>query len=175
MTKKIDISDDKHIVKIDIGCGSPDQKKKGYIGLDANPDYKPDMLVDCSKGIPLETRTVDYVWSDNSLEHFPNPHYVLAECNRVLKYGGVIELKLPNTQYLPIQCAGFFGDVLKMWNWWMNSKWKTGRSQHYTLWTKEVLRLQLEDNGFRVVKMNGCYLGKEIYCMAIKEQKVNKQ
>lgn len=156
-------------IRLDIGCGSPDQKKERYTGIDVNPDYKPDILHNCDEGIPFKSDSVYAIWMDNSLEHFVNPSFVLKECHRVLKKEGVLEIKLPNLQYFPVLFAMFFGDVQFLWNKWMNSKYKTGRSQHYTLWTPEVLRLQLEHYGFGVVYTKGWLYSKEFYFAAVKQ------
>lgn len=159
------------MVKLDIGCGTPEQKKPGYFGIDVNPDYNPDKLWNCDNGIPYNYDSVDAIWMDNSLEHFVNPSYVLKESNRVLKEGGIIEIALPNLQYFPVMVAMFFGDIQKMWNKWMNSKYKTGRSQHWTLWTPEVLRLQLEHYGFEIIEERGWLYGKTFYMKARKKSK----
>lgn len=159
-----------NIIMLDIGCGSPDQKKEGYFGIHVNPDYKPDKLWNCDNGILYDYNSVDAIWMDNSLEHFVNPSYVLSECARVLKKGGVLEIKLPNLQYWPVALAmPFLPDVQLAWNRWMDSKWKKGRSIHYTLWTHEVLRLQLEHYGFNIIHKEGGWLSKEIYVIAEKK------
>lgn len=155
-------------MNIDIGCGSKEQTKPYHLGVDVNLDYGPDIVHDCNKGIPFGDETADNVWMDNSLEHFKNPYFILQECHRVLKPGGTVKIKLPNLQYLPIIAVMPFGDILKLWNLWMNSPWKKIRTQHYTLWTPEVLRLALETNGFTITNTSGWLYSKEIYAEAQK-------
>ena len=137
-------------MRLDIGCGKPEQKKNGYLGIDVNPDYMPDILYDCNLGLPHIDKSIDAINMDNSLEHFWNPVFILQECKRILKNGGIIEIILPNCQFLPFLIVGWFTDILSFWNWWMNRSFKKERSIHYTLWTKETANLLLNSLGFEI-------------------------
>ncbi len=155
-------------MKIDLGCGNINQKRRGYIGLDVNPKYQPDILHDCNEGLPFENNSIETIYSDNSLEHLWNPVFVLQECYRVLIPGGTLELVLPNTQYLPLLLIGFFTDIMGFWNWYMNLSFKKERTIHITLWTKETAKLILEHLGFEILEAKGLHLAKEFYIKAIK-------
>jgi len=155
-------------MKIDIGCGNITQRKKGYTGIDVNPDYQPDILHDCNEGLPFSDNEIEAISSDNSLEHFWNHVFVLQECYRVLKPGGILELVLPNTQYFPILVVGFFTDIMKFWNWYMNLSFKKERTIHITLWTKHTAEIVLRSLGFEILETKGFHLAKEFYIKAAK-------
>jgi SAM-dependent methyltransferase len=53
---------------------------------------------------PIDSGTVDVVFSSNFLEHLPDKASVLrtlAECRRVLRPGGTMIVMMPNIRYLP--------------------------------------------------------------------------
>jgi predicted SAM-dependent methyltransferase len=156
------------MLKLDLGCGNEKQKRKGFFGIDINLRYRPDLVVDCDKGLPFKDGVADEINMDNSLEHFHNPFLVLQESYRVLQKGGTIRIVVPNVQFVPFLILAWFGDILKIWNLWMRSPWKRERTIHTTLWTREVIRLLLERVGFEIVSARGFYLGKEIEVIAVK-------
>ncbi len=45
------------------------------------------------------TSAYDWVIASHVLEHIPNPVLFLAECNRLLKNGGIVSLALPDKRY----------------------------------------------------------------------------
>lgn len=67
----------KNIKKVDIGCGKKNQKYKGCFGIDINPSYEPDLIWNCEKGLPFKDNSLKFINSDDSLEHFKNPYFVL--------------------------------------------------------------------------------------------------
>ena len=150
-------------IMVDIGCGNQQQKCPGCIRIDINSDYKPDYLHDCNDGLPMfENNSVDFVNTDNGLEHFVNPYYVLQECYRVLKSGGEMRVVIPNVQYLPILIVSPFVDILSFWNWYMRLPWKKERGVHYWLFTKHLILLIVKNVGFEVVECKGRLYSKEI-------------
>lgn len=148
--------------RIDIGCGKPDQKHPGCFGLDVNPDYKPDLLHNADEGLPFEDGQLEFIHSDNSLEHFRNPHFVLRECLRTLQPGGEMLLIVPNCQYLPLVFLNLIYDLNRFWHWYMNLPFKRGRSVHWTLYTKHLITQVAEDVGFQVVERKGMLYSKNI-------------
>jgi SAM-dependent methyltransferase len=83
---------------IELGCGpGPDIKPPGiYIGLDLaiqglkkRRNMENAVCCDVSM-IPLEDKSADLVFSNDVLEHIPQPQKVIEECCRILKPGGII-------------------------------------------------------------------------------------
>lgn len=50
------------------------------------------------KEIPYPARTFDVVYSGEVIEHIYNPDFMLEECARVLKKGGILMISTPNLQ-----------------------------------------------------------------------------
>jgi ubiquinone/menaquinone biosynthesis C-methylase UbiE len=48
----------------------------------------------------IDDNSFDFVYSDNVLEHTPNPIYALAEQIRIIKNGGVVYTVIPNKKYI---------------------------------------------------------------------------
>lgn len=82
--------------KVYLGAGK--DAKDGYINIDFYPFPKIDIVADITKGIPLEDSSVDYVFSQDFMEHLPpeSKVFVINEIWRVLKNGGRMEHWIPN-------------------------------------------------------------------------------
>lgn len=78
---------------LDVGCGK--NKVKGAIGLDNDPSVKPDVLADFDKPLPFKSGTFDKIVLNHALEHSKNFGKLLAECDRIVKQDGTIEITLP--------------------------------------------------------------------------------
>lgn len=151
----------REVRRIDIGCGTPEQKQPGCFGLDANPSYRPDLLHNADEGLPFEDGQLDFIYCDNALEHFRNPHFVLRECLRTLRPGGEMTLVLPNCQYFPLVLLNLVYDINRFWHWYMNLPFKKGRSVHFTLYTKHLAMQVAEDVGFQIQRTKGFMYSKE--------------
>ncbi|MDY6795776.1 MAG: class I SAM-dependent methyltransferase [Actinomycetota bacterium] len=105
-------------VLLDVGCGrgafseDPILLRKGLrnfkgkcrkvigIDIDENASANPflDQFVYLKENAwPLENKSIDVCICDNVLEHFRNPEIFFSECNRVIKNGGFLCIRTPNT------------------------------------------------------------------------------
>jgi SAM-dependent methyltransferase len=96
-----------HVV-LDIGAGRgrlPQMNFRGIAGhvcgLDPDPivttnPWLDEAVVGSAEKIPWQPQTFDLVFSDNVVEHLPNPVAVFREVHRVLKPGGLFLVKTPN-------------------------------------------------------------------------------
>lgn len=150
------------IKRIDIGCGRQNEKYKDCFGIDINAGYQPDLIHNCEAGIPFSNASLEFINSDNSLEHFKNSYFILQECYRVLKSGGRMRLVVPNAQYFPLVIVNIFFDLSKFWYWYMNLPFKKGRSIHYTNYTKFLIEMFVKDVGFKIINSKGRLYSKEI-------------
>lgn len=80
---------------IDIGCG--EIKRQGAIGLDFRKTSSVDVIAD-GHYLPFRERIIDHVFSSHIIEHFSHRKVrgVLSEWVRVLKAGGVMEIRCPD-------------------------------------------------------------------------------
>ena len=81
---------------LEIGCGENKQFKES-IGLDIRPLKCVDVVSDARK-LPFEDNHFDHVYSSHVIEHFSHQEVesVLKEWVRVLKIGGIFEIRCPD-------------------------------------------------------------------------------
>lgn len=89
---------------LDIGCG--EGKLKGAIGVDVRSTRDVDVIADAGY-LPFRDGAFDHVYSSHVIEHFSHlkVRNVLKEWVRVLKRGGVIEIRCP---WLRVRALIFF-------------------------------------------------------------------
>jgi SAM-dependent methyltransferase len=83
-------------IKIDLGCGRG--RDRDMLGIDANPGEQVDYVRDLSRGLPFCNRSVEVIKAHNVLEHIEgtaNFEYLMRECWRVLKDGGLMDIVVP--------------------------------------------------------------------------------
>ncbi len=137
-------------VMLDVGCGAGhylfEMRKIGWTvygselskaaadaGAQAGLDIRSGELTEAN----FESSMFDFVRSNHSLEHIPNPDIILKEMRRILKEDGKLFIGVPNV-------GGFFARMFgKYW-------WNYGLPVHVINYTPKGLRSILERNGFRV-------------------------
>ena len=90
-------------LSLDVGCG---KLKRGDIGIDLSKNSVADVICDAHL-LPFRQENFSKVVSITVLEHSPNPLNFLKEQNRVLKYGGTIEVTTDNAQYFAWSVMNF--------------------------------------------------------------------
>ena len=81
-------------IKLDLGCGR--YKEPGFIGVDKYKIVNPDIVCDIEiEKLPFDDSTVAKIRSSQVFEHIVKLNEVLAECHRVLKPDGVLEIEVP--------------------------------------------------------------------------------
>lgn len=96
-----------------LGCGP--RRLEGWINIDIAPNRPmPDILLDLEKGLPLPDSTVDYVYSEDLIEHldWEKGRYLLSDCSRVLKSGGVMRILTPDLQAFALDYINESQDTL---------------------------------------------------------------
>lgn len=143
---------DSGTVLVNLGCGDDERG----VGIDIN--YDPDIQHDLNDGIPLAEDSVDRLLAEHVLEHLDNPTQFLAECERVLRPDGKLELEIPNVGWLPVR-LWLSQDLHRFWSHkdperdghWLARRLGNPderRTPHRTLWTRQLLIEHLERAGF---------------------------
>src|SRR5215469_9077478 len=96
-------------IVLNVGCGYPD--KQGLhpafqgpdwqeVRLDIDPSVNPDVICSMTDMRPIETASIDAIWSSHNLEHLHRHEVPIAllEFLRVLRPGGQMLLTLPDLQ-----------------------------------------------------------------------------
>lgn len=73
----------------------PVSEVKRWIVLDVEEARQPDIVADVSEMTTIGTETVDVIVATELFEHVAEPERGLAQCNRVLRDGGVLILSAP--------------------------------------------------------------------------------
>ncbi len=117
------------LVKVHLGSGP--NILPGWINVDYEPDFNPEVVADLSQAFPFEDQSVDYIHSEGVLCQFnlSTGQHFLNECYRILKPGGVMRLLTPDLQRL---LAAYLDD------------YDRDENKLAELWTREVeIPLQL--------------------------------
>ena len=83
------------MTKIVLGCGH--KRKEGWVNIDKDAQWRPDILRDVTRGLPFNNSCIEEVHSENMLEHLDPTDFVfvMQEIHRVLTIGGMAELIVP--------------------------------------------------------------------------------
>ncbi len=88
-------------MKVNFGSGK--NYLKDYINIDINPSWKPDIIADLSKGIPIldpfgkciPLVNCDEILAHDVLEHIPDLVSAMTNCLNMLKEGGIMDISVP--------------------------------------------------------------------------------
>jgi len=83
--------------KLNIGCGS--DIKEGWINLDYCKAEGIDVVHDLEKKLPFKDNEFDLIYASHILEHIKNYEQLIGELRRILKEGGILEIKVPHHSY----------------------------------------------------------------------------
>jgi SAM-dependent methyltransferase len=145
---------------LDVGCGdaAPTSRwseavaARSTFGVDVNRDHLrrcriPVLMADLERGgLPLASASVDAIVLHQVLEHLKNVHHAVAECNRVLRPGGLLAVGLPNLASAHnrlLLLAGRQPTFIQV------------RSPHVRGLTRSEALAFLESFGFRTVRSRG--------------------
>lgn len=79
---------------VELGCGK-NKRFSNSIGVDINPESGADIIHDINEGLPFIDECVDIITSSHFMEHVKDFGFVMRECHRVLKKGGILEFTVP--------------------------------------------------------------------------------
>ena len=80
---------------LDVGCGS--SKIKSSLGIDKYPHKNVDICHDLDTyPWPIETSSMEKIFFSHSISHLKDIEKTIAECHRILKANGLIEIVAPH-------------------------------------------------------------------------------
>ncbi len=135
---------------LNVGCGN-DTYGTDFVDLYPQRKEVKKCAIDSEK-FPFKRNTFDEVRMHFVFEHLKNHEHTLREAFRVLKKGGILDLRTDNAGY---------------WYYALDNKTHTGRyeanseygkyDRHFGLFTDHHLKNYFEDAGFTVVRLKNSY------------------
>ena len=108
--------------------------------------------VDVEKGLPFDKDFFDCVIAAEVIEHVYDTDFFLQEIRRVLTNKGLLVMSIPNIACFTNRITMLFGKYPRY------AEYKAGGAGHIRVYTANVIRDQLVENGFDVVHYVGCNL-----------------
>ncbi len=106
--------------KLQIGGGK--HTLPGFLNIDI---FEPaDLIFDIREGIPLESTSVNFIFSEHFMEHIDYPKstkFFISECFRILNTDGQIVIGVPDTQKI---IKGYMSKDSALWQTYLNSWYK---------------------------------------------------
>ena len=82
-------------VHLNLGCGL--NKLEGFINVDGFSTCNPDVIWDLNKTPwPWRNTSVDSIFLNHVMEHLADWMKAFKECARILKYGGTLQINVPD-------------------------------------------------------------------------------
>lgn len=136
-------------MKLNLGCGS--NKIAGCINIDANPDVKPDQVLDFRERLPYDDSSVDEVYLFHTIEHIEKKYHVglFKEIRRVLKSEGIFTLAYPE-----------FKRILE--------NWLTNKNDNRQFWEATIYGRQLYPADYHVSAMDSLELSEVLKVVGFK-------
>ena len=152
--------------KLQLGAGS--NVLNGWFNTDLEPQYPEIYVLDVTKPFQIPSKTFDYIFSEHHIEHvtFSKGNFMLRECFRILKPGGVIRLATPDLAVILGLYTNDLNESQKNYIRFISDAFITGMKtrnpvfvinnafrnwDHQFLYDKELLKHCLETTGFTKV------------------------
>ncbi len=89
-------------MKVNLGCGRI--VRSGFVNVDRYPHEGVDVVHDLDQvPWPFADESVDYIWASHVLEHVASLERTIREVHRILRVGGVLEVRVTVRHQVPLQ------------------------------------------------------------------------
>ena len=153
--------------KLQIGAGPT--ALEGWLSTDIAPRSDTAVYLDATKRFPFEDASFDYVYSEHMIEHisWTEGLFMLQECRRVLKPGGVVRIATPDLKVLLDLYAGADEAIQKKYVHWITDEFLDGVKDykasfvinnafnnwgHQFLYDAELMTVALRQAGFEDIR-----------------------
>ncbi|MFQ5861513.1 MAG: methyltransferase domain-containing protein [Candidatus Brocadiales bacterium] len=146
----------KNPLKLHLGSGN--HYLPGWVNIEANPFKRKDCWLDLRNGLPFRDDSVKAIFSHSFFEHLDleDLDFLLKECKRVLKMGGIMRIGVPSFEKGWEACQKGDWSAFSIHSRTISRtfiNWILGYCQHKLMFTFESLKETLEDCGFsRIVE-----------------------
>ena len=144
--------------KLNLGCGP--KKKAGYLNVDQEATYKPEITLDLNQDWPFPNNHFLEVTAEHILEHVREVPHFINRVHDILKPGGLFDVTIPywSGQWAtgdPTHIHLFNEDSFNGWTVWYDRYFhlNSGRRFHekarfFSIEGKDVDRMELVRRGF---------------------------
>ena len=147
----------------------------GWLNVDIFPISGMSIYLDATQRFPFEDNSFDYVFSEHMIEHISHREglFMLRECNRILRKGGVIRIATPNLAVLIDLYSTTQNDIQKRYIKWITDRFLPDihvykasyvinnafyNWGHRFLYDSDLLKTLMEQAGF--VEIKSCIPGQ---------------
>lgn len=130
-------------MQINLGCGGI--KLPGFINIDSNSDFYPDLVIDDYKDLSyFKDSSVDFIYICHTLSNLSmeDSKESLKECYRILKPGGILDVIVPDFDKISRTYLSGFEDI------GVAERWILSGGHRKQLFTESKLISLLEDVGY---------------------------
>ena len=162
--------------KLQLGAGS--SSLPGWLCTDLAPSSDAVVFLDATKPFPFESGVLDYIFSEHFIEHISwhAGKFMLMECHRVLKPGGIVRIATPDLAVLLDLYASTGSRGKEQYIKWITDSFLPGVSVykpqfvinnafrnwgHQFLYDGELLELALREAGFKDITR--CQYGESLH------------
>jgi predicted SAM-dependent methyltransferase len=185
------------IRKLQIGSG--EVRIPGWLSTDLNPSSRKVIFLDATKKFPFADNIFDVIYIEHMIEHvnWNEGIFMLRECRRVLKAGGVLRVATPDlSTLLEMYCKKNNTRTQKRYIQWITDEFLEGikfyksafvvnalfRSWHHTfLYDGELLETAMREAGFRYIERvsvgsskHTALIGIERHGQIINDEEINR-
>ena len=128
-------------MKLHIGCGPVNLP--GWINIDNGSCSLADVHLDVTRGLPYDAGSVDLIYSEHFIEHFPVEQglALMREFHRVLKPGGIVRTATPDLHF--IASRYFF--------MWRRQEWLKRYGYEYIQTRAEMVNIAFREWGHQYI------------------------
>lgn len=128
--------------------GSGRKRIPGYLNVDADPQFQPDIVADIDNLAMVETDSVEAIYACHVLEHAPRVEvgFSLREWHRVLRPGGELRVAVPNFKAI-VKLYREGVHLERLWGLIYGGE-RTGWDHHRVIFDYETLCAYLQRAGF---------------------------